>query len=171
MSTQASKDIRKLKKTVPRANREALEDLFYYWLEEFAPYHFTREAFRKYPREYSESAKRNMQEWIERHKEEIERGKKNKEARPAYESGRLEDEFLRGTHMFGKAMRQLRVKWPSLPRYARIRNKYSGFTLAEALLEINDRELQELQREFDRLLQEHLDEKGFRGRSMGRARL
>lgn len=170
MTTPASKDIRKLKKTVPRANREALEDLFYYWLEEFAPYHFTREAFRRYPQEYSESAKRNMQQWIERHKEDIERGKKSDDVRPARETGRLEDEFLRGTHFFGKAMRRLQVRWPSLPRYARFRNKYSGFTLAEALVEISDTELQQLNEEFDRLLQEALDRKNFRGRSMGQAR-
>lgn len=167
MPEEASAPIRRLKMTLKRAKREALEDLFGLWLRDYAPQHFTRQAFGRYEA-YSDSAKRNMAEWLRRHKDDIRRGLKKEDAHPAKESGKLEKAFLHGTQVFSGGMERLSVRWLGLPKYATMRNRYSGFELSKALVDVSESELMELKEHFDGLLQKALDKTEFRGKSYGR---
>lgn len=167
--SEAGDTIKRLKMTIPRAKRGALEKLFYYWLAEFAPRHFTREAFNRYGREYGASAKRDMAQYLKRHESDIKRGKKSKDARPGRESGKLEHAFLQGTHIFSRSLQSLTVRWPALPKYAGMRNRYSGFVLSKALVEISQVELSELELRFIEFLQGELNKTEFGGAGFGRA--
>ena len=145
--------IRGLVKLIPAATRGALEETFLYWHKAFAPEHFRRGAFGRYPAEYSASRKTDRDEWLRRHASAIARSARKGElgrrlgaVNPLSQSGRLEQAFLSGSYRFGGSMTRLRVTWSTLPGYATRANRFSGFQAAPALVAVSADERENLTR-------------------------
>jgi len=125
---------------LPRATRAALESTFWYWHRSHAPEHFRRDAFGRYPSEYSPSAKADADRWRARHARDIARGYMRAAANLLRESGRLDRAFLGGSILFSGTATRLRARWPALPAYATRPDKHSGFQAARALVAVSEEE-------------------------------
>jgi len=158
--------IKQMRQTLDRATRSALEDSFRYWHTTFAPQHFRRAAFSRYPLSYAESAKRDQVAYRERHAEQIDARRQT--ADPLRKSGRFEQAFLSGSYRFGAASKFLHVTWPNLPRHVRLRNPYSGFSVVEAITDVPEHERREMQKIFVAALGQFMEQKFARRKSYGR---
>lgn len=144
-----------LRRQIPLATRSALESTFWHWLRHYAPEHFTRGAFSKYPSTYAASRKIDKAEWLRRHARDVARiarkgdlGRRVTAVNPLSQSGRLERQFLNGTVALSGSATRLRGTWKTLPAYATRLNRYSGFTAARALTDTSEDERRELGRLF-----------------------
>jgi len=159
----------RLRNSLPKAQRLALETTFRYWHRHFAPLHFAREAFSRYTG-YAESAKRDLGRWLERHAQDIAKGRADASGAPAVRSGKLEQAFLHGSYIYTGGPRRLRVTWPTVPRHATLRNRYSGFQPASAVTEVAPGELDTLGAVYQGTLDSTLrDLSRLRDKSYGRA--
>lgn len=136
---------------IPMATRVALESTFWHWVKHYAPEHFGRSAFSKYPAEYAASRKVDKEEWLRRHAKEVARvghkgdlGRRITAVNPLQVSGRLSREFLSGSVNFSGSKTRLRGTWKSLPAYATRTNRHSGFVAAKALVVVSEEERQQL---------------------------
>lgn len=147
-----SDPIKDLAKLIPAATRAALEETFRLWHGAYAPEHFKRQAFGRYPDSYAASRKVDKEEWLRRHAGEVARlqkigqGRRVAEVNPLQKSGRLQQAFLSGSYRFSGSNTRLRVTWPTLPSYATRPNRYSGFRADRALVEVSEREREEMGR-------------------------
>jgi hypothetical protein len=123
-------DIRRVRRKLPKAIRAALERTFQYWLKKYAPTHFSRKAFAKYP-EYRKSYKLPFKrgQRYSRSKSasprdhalailrwKIQAGKDTPS--PLRASGALRAAFLHGSYKFTGGNEILNVTWPGLPVYS-----------------------------------------------------
>lgn len=135
-----SEPIRRIRKRdLARATRASLEETFRYWLENYAPAHFRRGAFGRYDT-YAASRKLDLNEWRRRHAEDIARRRADPEGRPLVRTGKLQQAFLTGSINLGGSNTRLQARWPSLPRYATRPNRYGGFEISRALVEVTEAE-------------------------------
>ena len=163
--------IKGFRRKLPKAIRAALEKTFKYWLKTFAPHHFERRAFVRYPDFYQKSYKRTYRS-DSRHKSHkilrsrIRRG--DETDKPLVKTGQLKQKFLHGSYVFGGSNYTLKVKWPGLPDYA---YKYKSGHLNKqlALTAVNMDEFESLVKFFDKALQEEIDKIDPATRTYGKA--
>jgi len=151
--------LKKLRRSLPKAQRAALEQVFEHWHRHYAPLHFTREAFRRYPEQYAASGKRTL--------------RTTRQARkfrdPLYWTGDLEHHFLHGGYFFTGSNKRLRAKWAWLPPYTTMRNR-SGFRKEKALVAVSEQEIDEMAELFHQYVTHHLkDISNLPAKTFGRA--
>lgn len=158
--------LRKLRQTLPRATRTSLESTFRFWHARFAPLHFQRAAFARYAAKYADSAKRDLGGYQARHSRQIAKGQQTTD--PLKASGRFERSFLSGGYRFGAGMKKLRVTFPGLPRHAYYRNRFSGFSVADAIQDIPESERQAMKKHYVATLNFQLKQSLARQKTFGR---
>lgn len=133
--------IKRLMRAFQRATRPALERTFVFWREHMAPFHFQRDAFGKYPKEYGQSAKRNMAKWLAKRQKQVAKRTVDPMARPMVKSRRFRESFLHGGTLYTGSAERLRVRWSGLPAHASMRNRFSGFQPSEAATVVSPEEV------------------------------
>lgn len=162
-----TRELRRLRQTLPRATRTALESSFKLWHERFAPFHFERAAFARYAQRYAASAKRNFSEYSERHSRQLARGRQT--TNPLEKSGAFKRSFLSGGYRFGAGLKRLHVTFPGLPRHVYRRNPFNTFSVAEAIMQVTEPERQAMKRHFIAQLAFQLKQMFARRKTFGRA--
>ncbi len=150
----ASANIAAFRSVLPSLIREAMENTFKYWFKKYAPKHFTRSAYNRYPDEYKLHFKINLEKFRKRYKRKLERNEQTID--PLVATGRLKQEFLAGSYTFGSQYETLKVKWPGLPQYA-YKYHIGHFQKNKALTAVNSIEEDDLAKFFDNDLQKLID--------------
>ena len=141
--------IKRLARAIKRGTRPALEATFRHWLDHIAPEHFTRGAFARYPQAYAQSAKRDLAGWRKGHRRAIKRGNVSAAVEPLVKTGRFEQAFLNGSTLYSGPSDRLHVRWASIPRHATMRNRFSGFRVADAVTKVSEAEERTLAQVFN----------------------
>lgn len=164
-----SDPLKQLAKTLPKAIRSSLEEVFELWVRAYAPEHFRRTAFGRYAAAYADSAKRDLRQWRERHARAIASGREDATPEPLVDSGRFEAAICSGGYTFSGTNRRLRARFVGVPTYVTSRNRFSSFRPADALLSWTDAEYDTMQQTFHAWIVRFLQQDDIPAKSYGKA--
>lgn len=143
-----------LTKQFPGATRSALERTFKWWLRRRAPLHFQRTAFSQWIKEYSQSSKKDQNEWIRKNLRSYHT--QGRKVNPLEKSGGLKKAFLHGSYMITGNNYDMKVKWTGIPDYVfKYANKYK-FKVKDAITAISADELKKISEVFEKFLHKEM---------------
>lgn len=151
------------KKKLPKAIRAALEKTFKYWHKTYAPHHFKRQAFSRYPNEYGKSSKKALSQIIKR---QIKAGTNTD--KPLVKTCRLRSAFLHGTVIYTGNNYDLKANFKSLPDYG-YKYRPNQTNKQKAMVTVNESEFSSLVKMFEKFFQAEINKADPSSKTLGTA--
>jgi hypothetical protein len=165
-------EVAAFRKKFPKMVEIALQKTFKFWLRNYAPRHFERQAFTKYPAEFADNWKKNPEGRRKKRLESSVRYGRDTD-RPLVKTGALKQAFINGSFRFDRLPQSsgIRAVWLDLPKYAYMFKYKKGggttFKIQDALVAVADSELLVMGKVFEAYLQEEINREDPASRSKG----